>query len=541
MDEAANNIIPLTGSPLSRKSRENISANITSFNSFINEQKNFNAQKTRADDYQNVLIQGGQTSVTSLQSQLEGISREVSSLSQNVNSISQTVAQQSTAEQLRLRAEQENQKRLAERRIAIGKENELEQRIQNSLSSPVLAVQNKVSNLFGRVEQAFTTLFLGWLGSSVIKYLQAQSEGDVNKLDQIKRQILGGLAVGVGALVAVKTGMALVGKAIVAATLGVSNLLAKLVSAPFKLLGSGIRNLGGAKPPVKPGGKPGGGPGIGKFVTFLSSLMNFKNQEYVDGILSAMALVSKAPGAVGAIGKIAGIAFTADEIAEALGSNIFGNDKRNKQVQEIAEGVKKQESNKPKSVASPPASPTSVTPQQKSTPSTPLATAPLTAADKGKPPEGAASPAPQAKVQPSATMAPQASNLTMNVDATSSASSAVPGTTAKEKNVDTGATPPSAPTTQQFPDYSGIFSSDKPQPKTTPAAQITPPPKDMTRAGTLPEVKPNVVVATDTSTVSSQSTPPTPKSSGTDIPLISSSNPDNFYVLYSQLNYNIVM
>jgi hypothetical protein len=27
----------------------------------------------------------------------------------------------------------------------------------------------------------------------------------------------------------------------------------------------------------------------------------------------------------------------------------------------------------------------------------------------------------------------------------------------------------------------------------------------------------------------------------TDVPLINSSNPDNFYTLYSQVNYNVVM
>lgn len=551
MDEVANNIVPLTGSPLSRKSRENISANITSFNSFISEQKNFNTQKTRADDYQNVLIQGGQTSVTSLQSQLEGISREVSSLSQNVNTISRTVAQQSTAEQLRLRAEQENQKRLSERRIAIGKENELEQRIQNSLASPVLAIQNKVSSLFGRVEQAFTTLFLGWLSSSVIKYLKAQSEGDINKLDQIKRQILGGLVIGVGTLVAVKSGLVLVGRAIGAATAGVTSLLSKLISSPFKLIGAGIRKLRGpgAAPPkapgAKPGGKPGGGFGLGKLITGLSVAMNVNNKEYLDSALGALSVFAGKPGPIGAIGKIASVAFTLDEIAEAFGSNIFG-DERDKTVNDAALAAKKelekQKKGKGKGSSSPTqSSPASVNSQKQSTPRTSLVSTPSSAgADKGKSPEGAETQTPQAKVQPSSTMAPQASDLTMNVNATSSP---VADTSAKEKNIDTDTSAPSAPTTQQLPNYSGIFGADanKPQPKTMPAAQITPPPKDTTKAGSLPEVKPNVVVATDSSTGSARPSPPPRKPPNPDSPSISSSNPDNFYVLYSQLNYNIVV
>jgi len=546
MAEAANNIVPLTGSPLSRGSRENISANITAFNSFINEQKNLNAQKTRADDYQNVLIQGGQTSVTSLQNQLEGISRELSSLSQNVNTISQTVQQQSSAEQLRLNAERENQKRLSERRIAIGKEGELEQRIENSLSSPVLAVQNKVGSLFSRVESAFTTLFLGWLGNSVINYLKAQAEGDVQKLGEIKRKIVGGLVIGVGALVAVKTGLGMVGKAISAVTSGVASLLSKLVTAPFRLLGSGIRALspGGAKPPGKPGGQPGGGPGVGKFVTFLSSLMNFRNGEMADGILSAMALAAKAPGAIGAIGKIAGMAFTVDEIAEALGSNIFGNDKRNKLVQEIAEGATKDKAKPaPTSVASPPpAAKQSSPPPAEVTPQTPMASLPdLVDSGSGAvndTPEGAE---PQAQVSPSTSMTPQSSDLMVNPGSTTTQ----PGAS-ETGRIDTDSSQPTISQEQRSSEPALTNESDKTKPTTTPAAQITAPPKDTNKVTALPEVQPNVVIASDTtsgamvdqgSQSSSQSRPaPNP-----DTPSISSSNPDNFYVLYSQLNYNIVM
>ena len=45
------------------------------------------------------------------------------------------------------------------------------------------------------------------------------------------------------------------------------------------------------------------------------------------------------------------------------------------------------------------------------------------------------------------------------------------------------------------------------------------------------------------SAVAANNQPQTPPSSKplTDVPLINSSNPDNFYTLYSQVNYNVVM
>jgi hypothetical protein len=524
MAEAANNIIPLNGSPLSRGSRENISANVTSFNSFISEQKNFNSQKTRADDYQNVLIQDKQSSIISLQNQLDGISKELSSLSLNVNTISRTIQEDAGTEQLRLRSEQENQKRLAERRIAIGREDELEQRIQSSLSSPIVSVQAKVSDLFSRVESAFTTLFLGWLSNSVIDYLKAQSEGDSDKLNQIKFTILKGLAIGVGSLVAVKTGFSLVGRAISAVTSGITSLIAKLAAAPFRALGAGIRSLGGGtKPPAptKPGRKPGGGLGFGKLISALSGAMNLNNKEYVDATLAGLSLFAKAPGVVGGIAKIAGVAFTIDEIAEAFGSNVFG-DSRDKIVNDAAQVAKreKEKQNKPSPTAQVSADKVSVSPKQtnnlgQSTPS-------------------------QTQVKPAANMAPQGSDLMMNVN-----TSPIQISSTSESNIDTSPTPPQIPQ-QQLSDYSGIFERSEegrqlPQPRITPAAQISAPPKDTLKIESLPEVQPNVIVATDTNAAASTPQQQPRPQVNPDVPTISSSNPDNFYVLYSQLNYNVVM
>jgi hypothetical protein len=72
-----------------------------------------------------------------------------------------------------------------------------------------------------------------------------------------------------------------------------------------------------------------------------------------------------------------------------------------------------------------------------------------------------------------------------------------------------------------------------------PAANIQAPPKPATPVGTLPEAKPNIIMAGGgrdrTQTMVAQQEPLT------DVPFIPSSNTDNFYVLYSQMNYNVVM
>ena len=72
-------------------------------------------------------------------------------------------------------------------------------------------------------------------------------------------------------------------------------------------------------------------------------------------------------------------------------------------------------------------------------------------------------------------------------------------------------------------------------------AQVQPLPKPTQNVGELSEPAPNVIMMPSGQSNNQQSSISQAPTNGTDTPLISSSNPDNFYVLYSQLNYNVVM
>jgi hypothetical protein len=73
------------------------------------------------------------------------------------------------------------------------------------------------------------------------------------------------------------------------------------------------------------------------------------------------------------------------------------------------------------------------------------------------------------------------------------------------------------------------------------SAQVTMPPKEPQQVGQLPEPKPSLTMIKTSSAQQQQPNPPLTNGALTDVPLINSANPDNFYVLYSQLNYNVVM
>ena len=89
-------------------------------------------------------------------------------------------------------------------------------------------------------------------------------------------------------------------------------------------------------------------------------------------------------------------------------------------------------------------------------------------------------------------------------------------------------------------------SADMSQPSKTESSEITPaqmttPPKEPQQVGQLPEPKPSLTMIKTSSTQQKQPNPSLTNGPLTDVPLINSANPDNFYVLYSQLNYNVVM
>jgi hypothetical protein len=93
-------------------------------------------------------------------------------------------------------------------------------------------------------------------------------------------------------------------------------------------------------------------------------------------------------------------------------------------------------------------------------------------------------------------------------------------------------------------DWTEMKLTEKPsmvQAAPLPSAQVQPLPKPTQNVGELPEPTPNVVMMPSGQGNNQQSSISQAPTNGTDTPLISSSNPDNFYVLYSQLNYNVVM
>jgi len=59
--------------------------------------------------------------------------------------------------------------------------------------------------------------------------------------------------------------------------------------------------------------------------------------------------------------------------------------------------------------------------------------------------------------------------------------------------------------------------------------------------GQLPEPKPSLTMIKTSSGQNQQKDSPVSSESIAEVPLINSSNSDNFYLLYSQLTYNVIV
>jgi hypothetical protein len=500
---AQSGIDPVTGSPLSAEVRKAL------FKRTITPSSVFGrggALVKRTDDSSSLVVAQTQQ-ISTLQEQINSLRSEVIFLNTGLVNIGNLIQQDSVLEQQRLKGEQENERKLAERQVRIGKESELERKITAALAAPIIALERKVSGVFGNIGNALTTLFLGWLTNQGIETLKAAEQGNKEKLQQIKDNVLKNIAYAIGAIAAINVGFGLVVRSVLGIAGRISGIAIRLALAPFRFAGSQLAKAplvgrlfgaGARKPPTTPKprvpvtggnwtnklgnffrgigsstrgatGAASAGKGLGAFGRFVPGLnvalggaataYDISQKDYAAASLSATSMI---PGPIGWIG--AGL---------RLGYGYLKGEGGETQVQA-------QVKTEPK--AAPPAT---------------------------------------VEASPQSTMMPNASELSLTPPQESASQSK-----GEVRNSITNANVSSS----QASSTPSLISSTQLQGLPTPSPNV----------GALPEPEPNVIMMPSGGNNPQQSLISS-ASSGTDVPLISSSNPDNFYVLYSQLNYNVVM
>lgn len=537
-----------------------------------------------------------QVVVNTIQQQFQALQNQINTLAKGINDIAKLIQQDTTSEQQLLKQEKAQEKSFSVRKIRIGREGEIERRIENALVTPVEKASNALEGIFGRVGKALQIMFFGFLGVQALNAIRAWEEGDYERLGEIKDLITKNIFYAIAAVAAVKLGLPLIGFALrkligkIGGFLfnGIRTIFTSVVRKIGQFLGGiGSRIMGRGRPststpaaPSTPSGKPTaatpkaspvqramgaagrfarrfGGPLVqGTIGTVFDIAMGEDPGRALAG--AAGGVIGAAPGAAvgGLLGPIG--AFGGGLAGYSLGSD-FTKDLYDKFFG-VSKDSKEDASSSlmPTSFKMPSQTSESSTPQSTTPPFTmmgnvesdiPSSKLPITPPEENK-----------ENVTPQKSMMPSSTELTfnMNKDKTTEDMSAEENYwkleserwNAISKALEEGATYEQLNLSQKDIDYlEGRTDEipfyinepeeevDKSKMQATPE-MIKNKPVPVPNIKPLEEPSPNVIVTSPQmpSSSPSQSTP-----AGTNVPLISSSNPDNFYVLYSQLNYNVVM
>jgi hypothetical protein len=535
-----------------------------------------------------------QAVVNNIQQQFQSLQNQINVLAKGITNIANLIQQDTISEQQLLKQEQQQENAFSLRKIRIGRESQIEQRIEAALSVPVQKASSALEGIFGRVGSALQIMFFGFLGVQSLNAIRAWQEGDYKRLGEIKNLIAENILYAIGAIAAVKLGLPLIGfavrrligkiggflfsgiRSIFTSIVGkIGQFLSGIGSAvtkPFRASPSAPSSPSGspAKPPTAPVPKANpiqramgaagrlarrfGGPLIqGTVGTAIDIAMGEDPGRALAG--AAGGVVAAAPAAaVGSLlgplgsfgGGLAGYSLGSD-FTKGLYDKFFGKPAGSDSAGSVT----------PTSFSSPP----------KETTQSPETSSTKNMMESMSMPQNTfsiptTSPSQQSteNITPKSSMLPSSNDLTVNFDTDkvkkegeywkseeqywkTIADGLEAGMSYEQLGLDQneidyleGKTeePPFLMNTEKMKNIEKIGDSipkmkqGEVQNKPISIPQIKPP----------EEPTPNVIVTSpQTQQSSSGQSPP----AGTDVPLIPSSNPDNFYVLYSQLNYNVIM
>ena len=175
------------------------------------------------------LLSQNSFALSSVSGQLASISQQIGQLNFSLTNIQSNLSVQAQLERQRAAAEQAREAQLAEQGLREGKEGAVEQRIQSALLKPVQAISQKAQFTLGRLGQFFGVILAGWLGSKVIQFLRAKSEGNIDLMNQIRDNIVGGLLTIGGIFLGINLALK-----------GLTRLLVSISGTIFRAVGSGM-------------------------------------------------------------------------------------------------------------------------------------------------------------------------------------------------------------------------------------------------------------------------------------------------------------
>ena len=141
-------------------------------------------------------------------SQLQGLTAQMQSLTGSLQVIATNLATSQALQQRQDAQAAELENRLAQQKLREGKESLIEKKIQAAALAPAQKIANKAQFTLGRLGDFFTAILGGWLLNQGVQTLKALSEGNGDKLNEIKNNVLKNLGIIAGIFVGIKLAIA---------------------------------------------------------------------------------------------------------------------------------------------------------------------------------------------------------------------------------------------------------------------------------------------------------------------------------------------
>ena len=137
-------------------------------------------------------------------SQIQNLTAQMQSLGGSLQVIATNLATSQALQQRQDNQAIELENKLAQQKLREGKESLIEKKIQAAALAPAQKIANKAQFTLGRLGDFFTAILGGWLLNQGVQTLKALSEGNGDKLNEIKNNVLKNLAIIAGVFVGVK-------------------------------------------------------------------------------------------------------------------------------------------------------------------------------------------------------------------------------------------------------------------------------------------------------------------------------------------------
>ena len=140
--------------------------------------------------------------------QLQGLTAQMQSLTGSLQVIATNLATSQALQQKQDAQAAELENKLAQQKLREGKESIIEKKIQAAALAPAQKIANKAQFTLGRLGDFFTAILGGWLLNQGVQTLKALSEGNGDKLNEIKNNVLKNLGIIAGIFVGIKLAIA---------------------------------------------------------------------------------------------------------------------------------------------------------------------------------------------------------------------------------------------------------------------------------------------------------------------------------------------